>query len=478
MCLVFVLGFAGWLASVAAEAFYPRFDGFKTGEKLAYRISYKNVRNAGFAEMQVASTGLIGKISAVELRGKIVTFDFVRAVFYDIDRARTVFASTETGLPLYIKETTSSAGLPKETNKSFLETPSTGFDLLTLIHRARLAAGAGSFPLVENDKEFSVDFSPGGGEIVKVDAGEFETIAVNVSSGYFSELGIKSVRIWFGVEPSRIPVLFVVDTEKGEFRAELSSVSNTQPTPESTPTPTATPTPRPIITPTPTPYVENRPLSRELPFVLGEKLRYRVDRAGKDIATAEISAASRKQINGVDTLILGMRIENSAAEAMISKQDYLTAAVDPYSLVPFASEAKFAGAFSWLDQSVTFDQESAVAKAGTADAIEIPVGTHTPLSFLYAVRSFNLRPSKDSKNPVNDTRVSMFFGGEARIVTLRPLETARLEIDGRRYNAQQINIFTGDGTIDALRPTLWLAVDSKRTPLMLRLGEFNFSIIR
>ena len=50
-----------------------------TGEKLTYHISFDNIENAGFAELQVASAGKLDGRDVVEIRSKVKTLDLVSA---------------------------------------------------------------------------------------------------------------------------------------------------------------------------------------------------------------------------------------------------------------------------------------------------------------------------------------------------------------------------------------------------------------
>ncbi len=90
-----------------------------------------------YAELQTVSRGRIGDIDAVELRSRIKTLDFVSAAFYLIDESRTIFASPESGLPIYISKNQNIGGLPKETIQNYLAAPSSNYDLVTLIYKIR-----------------------------------------------------------------------------------------------------------------------------------------------------------------------------------------------------------------------------------------------------------------------------------------------------------------------------------------------------
>jgi hypothetical protein len=225
------------------------------------------------------------------------------------------------------------------------------------------------------------------------------------------------MKIAFSSDDARIPVQAKFKTAKGEFRITLASIQMVEPEPEATPTPVAVQTPKPPPTPRPTAtpevYVDNEPLSGDLGFVLGEKLTYRVSNGPNPMATVLLEARERKQIGGEDTLVLSASVLSSErGNAVVSNGDTVIARVDPETLAPAELTVKLSGPLAFLNETVKFDQRGGAITAG-ANSIDAPIGTHSILSLLYAVRSFNLNPSKTSSNPVNDTRVAVYWQKKA-----------------------------------------------------------------
>jgi hypothetical protein len=109
--------------------------------------------------------------------------------------------------------------------------------------------------------------------------------------------------------------------------------------------------------------------------------------------------------------------------------------------------------------------------------VDAPVGTHTLLSLIYAIRSFNLSPSKDRLNPVNDTRVAVFWQDKAYVFMLRPFEPESVTVNGQKVMAQKITIKTNNVQLDQLGFTLWLSSDPSRTPLMISFGPYHAELI-
>jgi hypothetical protein len=455
---------------------------FRIGERLTYTISFNKYKNAAYAETYVVSRGKLGERDAIELQSKIKTMDFVSAAFYLIDETRTTYASAETGLPLYVRRISNANGLPKETNSNYLVNTTTNFDWLTLIYQARNAGGVGNFQMQEDDKIYNVSLLSAPGEKVKTDAGDFDTTISTVQSQYFTENGITDFRINFSADETHVPVLIRFKTTKGEFRAEIGSIQLIQPEVAEVATPTPAQTPRPQVTPkpveTPTPYVENQALSADLPFDLGETLEYQISTNGQMLGLITIQAKERKLFAGEDSLLLTATVTGTQPGQQILKLgDSIIAQVNPETLAPKQIALKFTNLFSNLSQITQFDQKTGIATFGGTNRAEIPVGTHSILSLAYAIRSFNLKPSKDPNNPVNDTRVAVFLGSDANVFILRPSNANIINLKGENVAAQLITITTGNSQIDSLSLRLWLSTDDKRLPLRFTLGTYQADLI-
>jgi hypothetical protein len=455
---------------------------FRIGERLTYNISLGKFVNAGYAETYVVSRGKIANKDAVELRSKIKTNDFVSAAFYLLDESRTTFAAADSGAPLYIREIENGSVLPKETLYNYLVAPSASLDWLTLVYQARATGGTGNFSLQEDEKVYNVNLATTGGERIKTDAGDFETTVSNVQSDFFVERGWKDFRINFSADEQKIPVLLRFKTSKGEFRVSLASVQFIEGETTAQPTPIAPPTPRPVITPTPiptpTPYIDNQPLIKELPFDLGETLDYQVSTGGSTIGNIRFQAAERKQFLGQDSLLLKATVTNVVPGSRVfNLNEGIRAFVNPDSTAPQQIEIKLSGALAFLNQTTQFDQRTGKASLNGINRIDIPVGTHSILSLIYAIRSFNLKPSKDLTNPVNDTRVAVFWDKQPYVFTLRPADANIINLRGEKISAQQISINTGNPQLDALGLRLWLSNDERRVPLRFTVGAYQVDLV-
>jgi hypothetical protein len=460
---------------------------YRVGERLSYNLSLGKFTDAGYAEIYVVSRGKLSGKDAVELQAKFKTANLVSA-FYLVDETRLTYASTETNLPLYSKTVSNEGVLPREAAKNFLINPAVYPDLLTAIYHARSLNGNGNITFQENERTFGVTLqSAAAAERVKTDAGEFETTVSTLQSLYFDELGWTNVRINFSNDETRLPVLVRFKTQKGEFRAALASIqlilpeSQVEPTPVLTPV-TAVPTPQPVQTPrpqpTPTPYVENQPLPEDLPFRLGETLSYRVTSQNQSIGIVTAQVKQRRLFSKNDSVQLSVVVTGAGQQpGILNPGDSIVSHVDPATLAPLNIEMKLSGALGSYNQVVQFDQNLGFAVDNAANRSEIPIGTHSLLSLAYAVRSFNLTTSKNPTNPVNDTRVAVFFAGQPYVLTLRPLNTETIDLDGKKISAQVVSITSGNPQFDQLNLRVWLSTDQNRLPLRLVVGSYQADLL-
>lgn len=446
---------------------------FKVGERLTYSVGFEKFNNVAYAEIYTVSRGKIGDVEAVELRGRVKTLDFFSAAFYLVDESRNIFASPD-GVPLYMTRIQNVGGLPRETIQNNISSPTGNFDLVTMLYRIRYSQGAGSFNIFENERVYPVTFNVTGNEKFKTDAGEFDTSIIAVQCEYFTDLGFKDVRINISTDEAKIPVAVRFKSSKGEFRAKLASIQNVEPQtdPLPTPVPVSTPKATPVPTPTPKSYVDNQPLSPELSFALGETLEYRLTAGGQPVGTFKLQAAERKQYQGLDSLFLTATATQSDG-SLFAKGDGVSAVVNPDTLAPRKLDINLTGPLGSLNQSVFFDERSNTIMFKGTGQIEAPVGTHSILSLVYAIRSFNLKPSKDTSNPINDTRVAVFWENRPYIFTLRPSNAELMSWRGEKVSAQLISVTTGNPILDAQNIKIWLSNDDRRVPIKFQIGRYQ-----
>lgn len=456
-------------------------NGVRVGERLTYNVSIGRYRDAAYAELYAVSRGRLADKDAIELRAKFKTLDLASAALYLIDETRTTFMSPSTGLALHSSIIQNTGGLPKETNYSFLSAPTLHADLLTMIYKIRHMGGTGSLTMQENEKLYPVTFQAGAAEKQKTDAGEFETTAVSVQSDYFTEQGINDFRINLSTDEAKLPVLIRFRTTKGLFKIGLASVQMIEPEVVAQPTPVAVRTPLPERTPkpvpTPAPYVDNLPLPAELAFELGESLEYRIVSNGQPIARMTLLARERKQFQGIDSLLLEAIFSDIRPGGPFVAGDFIRAYVDPETLAPRQVELRFAGPLQAFSNTARFEQEGSRITFGGSNRVDAPVGTHSILSLLYAARSFNLKPSLNLNNPINDTRVAVFWESEAFIFTLRPSQPEVLTLDGKPFAGQLVSVSTKNAILDRLNIKIWLGNDESRIPVRFIVGPYQADLV-
>lgn len=454
----------------------PAQARFRIGEKITYSVSFGKFSDAAYAETAVVSTGSLNGQQVVELRSTMKTLGVVSAAFFQFDETRAVFASPDTGLPIYVSKTVNIGVEPKEIVDNFLREPTSSFDLLTLIYKAREAGGAGTFPFVENGLRYIVTFQPGQSERVKTEAGEFDTVISLVQSDYLTANGIKELKINFVSDENHVPALIRMKTPKGVFTASVSAVHVPKPSPMPTLEPSRAPSP--IVTPpqpkpTQAPYIENQPILPELGFALGETLDYNILESGKRIAVISLATKERKLFQNEDSLLLTATVTSvEQGTNLFRVGDSINVQVDPDTLAPRWIEKRFNGDLRWLNQTATFDKKSGNIHFGKEGPVEAPIGTHTILSLIYAMRSFNLKPSKDPKNPVNDTRVAVFWDSQPYVFTLRPSDPEEITVSGEKVAAQSISVTTGNDRLDKPAPKIWLAAN-ERIPVRFSFGPYQ-----
>lgn len=481
IAIIAVYSFGAIVSAQSAPGNVPPTN-FRIGEKLSYNVSFEKFQNVAYLETYVVSFGKFSGKDVVEIRGRLKTLEFVSAAFSLVDENRTVYCSPDLGIPLYISRTLNDGVVPKEMVNNYLTSPTTGYDLLTLIYKIREAGGNGSFTLVENGDTYVVTVQGTKSEKVRTEAGEFETGISTVQSPYLDGLGIKSLTINLSSDENRLPVLIRFKSAKGNYKAELSGVQNIAPEvpvhPSPTPMPMPVATPRPTQTPQPKPteepYVENQPLLPELSFALGETLEYKVTNNNQAVATIRLIAQERKLFQNLDSLKLTATVTGiQQGTSTFAVGDAVTTQVDPVTLAPQQFELKFGAVLKELNKTVSINPKTGAISYGGTNPVDAPIGTHNLISLVYAMRSFNLEPSINPASPVNDTRVAVFWNDRPYIFSLRPGYPELITIGSEKVSAQMVTINTGSPQLDPLAIKVWLSTDARRVPLRFSVGTFQ-----
>jgi hypothetical protein len=449
----------------------------RVGERLTYNISYNKFANVAYAETNVLSKGKMAGKEAFEVSSRLKSLNVVSigGLYVDIDR--TTYISPTDGNAILVKETDNSNGAPVQKSTNFLEKSPGSFDLTSVLFKIRASGGVGSYSLFENGKLYNVAFQSIGTETVKSDAGEFPANIIEVKSDFLTENGFTVLKVSIASEGSSIPVKFRLSKgKKDEYVGVIASIQvAAEPAPTATPVTVQTPRPTPVPTAKPQDYVDNQPLIG-LPFDLGETLAYAVTTAQRPIGTFVVAAKERKLVEKHDSLLLVGTVTNATGNELFGIGNTIRTNVDPDTLAPYDFSTGFSGRLSTFNQTARFDQGAGRVFLPDNQTVDVPAGTHNILSLFYALRLFNLNPSKDQNNRVNDTRVSVFWQGRANIFTLRPSEPKIMDFGGQKLLAQEIAVSTGNPQLDSLRIKVWLSSDDRRLPLRFILDGYQFDL--
>jgi hypothetical protein len=435
---------------------------YKIGEKITYNVSFGSIKEAGYAEIFVVSSGKLKGEDAIELQAKFKTINLLSAI-YPINQTRICYISTKTGLPLYNRIIFQEEMIPREKIENFLENPTKYHNLITALYQIR--SGANNINFQEDGKIYTLSWQIKAKKKVKTDIGEFDSLILNVQSNLFDEWGIKDFQLGLTDDSQKIPISMSFKNEKGLLAANIASFQIVEQEPKEIPKTEPTPTPTPTPRPTPTPYIENQPLSKDLPFVLGEALSYKLSHRNEEIGTVVLQAKERVQIGQRDSLVLMATVTQIKPQTFLSAGDVFTSQVDPFVLTPFTAEARL----KTYREVVSFNQELGFASLDT-NKINIPVGTHSLLSLAYAIRAF-VFPSTEKK--LQDVRVAVFFNKKYYIITLRPSGQEEITFGDRKIMAQIISISANIPNFDRLNAKVWLSNDAARLPLRFTIGNFS-----
>ena len=94
------------------------------------------------------------------------------------------------------------------------------------------------------------------------------------------------------------------------------------------------------------------------------------------------------------------------------------------------------------------------------ERIEIPVGTHDFISFVYALRTFNLAPPKRNA-------ISILVNNKPKTLFITALKRETIQLGSQAIAAIQISLTTDDAQGDKYGLRGWISDDKRRLPLRL-----------
>ena len=443
---------------------------YRVGEKLTYNVSFSNFPSAAHVEVEVVSRGSHFGREAVQLRAHVETTGVVNVALFAINNDYITYVDPETGLPFRSEETArdaiEAAGAVRDFNQpagnEAIPPKLRGFpgvyDLVSAFYRARalpLATGAVYNFTVRGDAEYHAELKVTGKEVVRTNVGSFPTIATQIKIN--SSL-IKNIKVNFSEDPGHVPVLFTARVSSGELTAELAGSELIKPPPEKIkPSPPVAVTPGPVPVPAVPPRLEN------VPFDLGEQLNYQVFIGGTTTALglATFQVRGRARYFERDGLFLSVVAETTGAAAQVFRaRDQVDSYVDPKALLPYRTVLNLHEGRRRLTQTLSLNQEAGTATSDRGTRIDIPVGTHDYLSFFYALRTFNLTPTKKSA-------ISMLVENKPKTLFVTALHRETIQLGGRGIPAIAVSLTTDDPEPDKYKLRMWVSDDVRRLPLRL-----------
>ena len=471
---------------------------YVVGERLSYNVSFSSFPTAAHVELLVAGRGQFSGREGVELRAHVETIGVVSAALYSINNDYVTFVAPATGLPYRARQTIRegarsedvtndlNAGAPGGPFMPSTQTPAAApgaFDFLSALYRLRalpLAPGAVyAINVQQGARLYNAELRVTGRELVKTNVGSSNAVVTQVRVRGDSAADDHRVRVYFTDDERHVPVLITVRLRAGEVRAELASseiLPPTEPVPGTAGTPQLQPTPRPTNTPlmpgvTPpvrpggaaaTPPAGAAPLP-ELPFKVGEELNFNffLGKNEQPAGTATFRVRARARYFNRDGLLLSGSMRTiGPAQNLFQVNDQINSYVEATTLLPFRTELSLLEGRRQNKWVVSLDQNGGAALFDDGTRVDMPVNTHDLISVLYALRSFDLTPSKR-------TAVSLLVNKRPRPLYVNALSRANIQLGGQQIPAVELALTTGDAHTDSLALRLWVSADRRRLPLRI-----------
>jgi hypothetical protein len=244
----------------------------------------------------------------------------------------------------------------------------------------------------------------------------------------------------------------------GDLRAELAASEMITPPPAvAKPAPPVTPNPAPATTTNApvTPLVEG-----EWPFTLNEQLNYQVfvGTSNTAMGTASFQVRGRSKHFDRDGIFLTVTAQTTNAAARVfTARNQIDSYVDPKGLMPYRTVLNLVEGKRRVNSTLITNQETGTVTVDNT-RIEVPVGTHDILSFFYALRMFNLNPTKRSSIPV-------LVENKLKTVHVTSMRRETIDLGTRKIPAIALMITTDDPEPDKFQLRVWISDDRRRLPL-------------
>lgn len=441
---------------------------YQVGELITYNVSFANFVTAAHVELFVAGRGLYSGNDGIELRAHVETVGVVSSALYAINNDYTTIVNPTTGVPFRAQLVTHDGGQSGAQTLQEAAGGSSnlfgGFDFLSALYRLRavpLTEGASYHVLVsDRTDQYDCEIRVVGRESIKTALGSYNALVTEARVLNNQSLNNTRARLYFSDGPQHLPLLISIKLPAGEIRAEIASLSISEPAAPATPVnPPATVRP---------PAVNNSgaaslPLGSDLPFAVGEQLNYQVYMGNTPQPFASLSYLVRPRAKyfGRDGVLLSGTAQTAgAAQRLITVNDQINSYVDPNTLLPFRTEIKLQEGKRRVNSTLTIEQDRGTAQNERGQRIEMPVGTHDLISVLYAIRSFSLAPNKRNA-------VSILINNRPQTLFVDAVRRETIKLGTQSIEAIQLNLATDEPQGDKYAIRVWVGADRRRLPLRI-----------
>ena len=459
-------------SDVVSQPFSP--GPYRVGERLTFNVSFSNFISAAHVELLVAARGTFFGREGIQLKGHVETTGVVNAALFAINNDYITYVDPATGLPFHAQQIVRAASRTSETSAEFnqsagaLPSKETGefagtYDLLSAIYRVR------ALPLIDDasynlsvrseSETYQVEVKVKGRQIIRTNAGSFDTIVTQVRIRNTSGANDYGIRVYFTNDQRHVPVLITAKLSAGEIRAELAgsefiAVRTPPPGPGPTPTPRAS---------TLNPGAGNGRALEGVPFKVGEQLNYQVylPTIAAPVARATFQVGARSKYLNQDGLLFTVSAQTTnALQSLFVANEMISSYVDPETLLPFQTELNLSEGRTRVNRKLTIKQDYGRATTEKGERIDIPIGTHDYLSYFYVLRTFSLTINKV-------TAISILVNNKPKTLFFTPLKRETVQLGSQTISAVQISLTTDDPQPDKFQLRGWISDDRRRLPLRL-----------
>ena len=468
---------------------------FRVGEHLTYNVSFAQFVSAAHVELFIAARGTFFNREAIQLRGHVETIGVVNVALFAVNNDYVTYIDPATGLPFRAQQIVREAGRTSEASVDYNQPAGTDaipaklhtgdfpetYDLLSALYRVRampLADGSAYSISVRNEGElYQAQVRVMGRQTIKTNVGSFSTIVTRVDLKGSHDFNI---RAYFSDDQWHVPVLITAKHPAGVIRAELAASELTAPARPAPGTKTAVVPPTRIVPADPTATADpaGRPGTQssgrpavdapadtppDLPFKVGEQLNYQVylGAAAQPVGSITLTVRARGRYFNRDGLFLSASAQTTGAGSRVFPvTDQINSYVEPATLLPFRSELNLNEGKHRTHLNYNLDQDRGSAVAEGHERIDIPVGTHDLVSLVYAIRTFDLSPTKRNA-------ISILATSRPRTLFITSLRRETIQVGTQKIAAILLSLTTDDPQSDKMQLRMWVGDDSRHLPLRI-----------